>query len=90
MNTQLNESTNQNSLKYPKLLGKRIRKRNYNTLGTSVINSLLSLSLIVGKNYRRFCLLTWNLSIGQLVHPVGGEGIELKGSGRGKSLFQKK
>ena len=33
-----------------------------------------------GKNYRQFSLLTWNLFIGQFVHPVGGSGgIGIKG-----------
>ena len=39
--TQLNERTNQTSLKSPKLLIQRIRKRYYKTLATSVINSPL-------------------------------------------------
>ena len=38
---ELNESSNQNSRKSPKLLNQRIRKRYYETFGTSVINSLL-------------------------------------------------
>ena len=38
----LNEPTNQNSEKSPKLLSLQIRKRCYNTLGTSVINSPMS------------------------------------------------
>ena len=37
--TQLNETTNQNSLKTSLLYSQRLRKRSYNTLGTSVINS---------------------------------------------------
>ena len=41
MNTQLIESTNQIHKSPPKLLSKRIRKRYYKTLGTSVINSPL-------------------------------------------------
>ena len=36
LNTQLNYPTNQNSLKPPKFLSQRIRKRYYKTLGTSV------------------------------------------------------
>ena len=28
-----------------------------------------------GKNCRQFMLLTWNLFIGQFVHPVGGYGM---------------
>ena len=39
LNTQLNDTTNQNSLQSPKLLNQQIRKRYYKTLGTSVINS---------------------------------------------------
>ena len=42
--TQLNESTNQKS---PKLLRKRIKKRYYKTLGTSVINNPLFPSSMV-------------------------------------------
>ena len=42
LNTQLNEPTNQNSLKSPKLLSQRIRKHYYKTLRTRVINTLLS------------------------------------------------
>ncbi len=41
LNTQLSESTKQNSLKSPKLLSKRITKY-YKAFGTSEINSLLS------------------------------------------------
>ena len=37
LETQLNESTNHNSLKSPKVLSQRIRKRNYKTLETSGI-----------------------------------------------------
>ena len=36
LNTQLNERTNQNSLKSPKLLSQRIRKRSYKTLSLSL------------------------------------------------------
>ena len=36
---KLIEATNQNSIKVPKVVKQRIRKRNYKTLGTSVINS---------------------------------------------------
>ena len=39
LDTKLNESTNQNSLKVPKVLSQRISKRYYKTFGTSVINS---------------------------------------------------
>ena len=42
LNTEVNESTNQNSLISPKLLNKRIRKCYYKTLGTSVIKSPMS------------------------------------------------
>ena len=42
LNTKLNESSNQNSLKSPKLFNKQIRKRYYKTLGTSVIKSPMS------------------------------------------------
>ena len=38
----INEVTNQNSIRSPKLLRQPIRKRYYKTLGTSVINSLMS------------------------------------------------
>ena len=34
--TQLNEPTNQNLIKFPKLFSQRIRKLYYKTLGTSV------------------------------------------------------
>ena len=47
LNTQLYEPTKQNSLKSPKLLSQRIKKRYYKTLGASVINRPLSpLSMI--------------------------------------------
>ena len=39
MNNQLNKTTNQNSIKSPKLLSQRKRKRYHKTLGTKVINS---------------------------------------------------
>ncbi len=42
LNTKLNESTNQTSLKSLKLLSQRIGKRYYKTLETSAINSPLS------------------------------------------------
>ena len=42
VDTQLNEPTNQNSIKALKLLIQRIRKRYILTLGTSVINSVMS------------------------------------------------
>ena len=45
LNTQLNDPTNQNSLKYPKLLSQRIKKRFYQTLWTSVINNPFPLFL---------------------------------------------
>ena len=41
--TQFNESINQNSIKFPKLLRQQIRKHYYKTLETSVINSPLPL-----------------------------------------------
>ena len=41
-NTQPNKTTNQNSLKSPKLLNQRIGKRYYKILGTCVINNPLS------------------------------------------------
>ena len=44
-NTQHNETTNRNSQKSPNLLGQRITKRYYKTLGTSVITSQSPLSL---------------------------------------------
>ena len=40
---ELNEPTNQNSIKVAGLLIQRIRKRYYKALGTSVINSLFPL-----------------------------------------------
>ena len=42
LDTQLKESTNQNSIKYPKLLSQLIRERYNKILGTSVINSQIS------------------------------------------------
>ena len=42
LNTQLDELTNQNLLKSPKLLSQQIRKRCFKTLGTSVLNSTMS------------------------------------------------
>ena len=39
LDTQLNELTNQNSIKSPKLLSQLIRKRYYKILETSVINN---------------------------------------------------
>ena len=38
----IEQSTNKNSLKSPKLLRQQIRRRDYKTLGTSVINSPLT------------------------------------------------
>ena len=38
LNTELDQPTNQNSIKVPKLLGQRIRKRYHKTLGTSVMS----------------------------------------------------
>ena len=43
MDTQLNESTNHNSIKVPKVVSQRIRKHYYKTLGTKVTNSPLPL-----------------------------------------------
>ena len=37
--TQINEPTNQNSIRFPKFLSQRIRKRYYYTLETSVITA---------------------------------------------------
>ena len=42
LETQLNHPTNENSVKAPKVIKQRIRKRYYKTLGTSVIDSSLS------------------------------------------------
>ena len=42
LDTQLNKPTNQNSIKFPRLLSQRITKRYYETLGTSVINRPIS------------------------------------------------
>ena len=62
LNTQLNDTTNQNSLKSPKLLSKRIGKRYYKTFGTSV-NSLESLS-----NYTVIKSLLIILELGFYLH----------------------
>ena len=50
LNTQLNKTTKQNSLKSTKLLGQQIRKRYYKTLGTRVIISSFS-PLFTGTMY---------------------------------------
>ena len=42
LDTQLNNPTNQNSIKFPKCVKQRLRKRYYITFGTSVINSPVS------------------------------------------------
>ena len=42
LDNQLIETTNQNSMKPPKLLSQRIRKCYYKTLGTSIINISVS------------------------------------------------
>ena len=53
---ELNESTNQKLLEFPKLLSKRMRKH-YKPLGTSVINSLISpLSLSMSFNTKGFIM----------------------------------
>ena len=41
LNTQINESTNQNSPKSPKLLSHRIRKRYYKNFETSIKKQLI-------------------------------------------------
>ena len=51
LNTQPNETANQNSLKSPKLLSQRKRRRYFKTLGTSVITSLLALLSLVNSGY---------------------------------------
>ena len=45
LDTQLNKPTYQNLLKVPKVVGQRISKRYYKTLGTCVINAHCHLSL---------------------------------------------
>ena len=50
MNTQLNETTNQNLLKSLKLLSQWIRKHCNKTLGTNAINSPLSHLSLFGKS----------------------------------------
>ena len=47
LDTQLSEPTEQNSLKIPKVVNPTIRKRCYKTLGTIVLNSLLSLKALL-------------------------------------------
>ena len=49
LNTQPNKSTNQNSLKSPKLLSKQIRKRYHKTLETFIYLSMFWKKL---KNWR--------------------------------------
>ena len=60
LETQLNRPTNQNSLKFSKF--KPIRKRNLNTLGTSVMNSSLSpVSIYISRELGTFdCKLHWS------------------------------
>ena len=43
LDTKLNEPTNQNSIKVPKIVNQTNRKRYHLTLGTSVMNSPMSL-----------------------------------------------
>ena len=50
LDTQLNKPTNQNSIKSPKLLNQRIKKRYDKTLGTSIIKKRLALFL-PGESY---------------------------------------
>ena len=52
LDTQLNESTNQNSLKVPKVVKPTNKKMLLKTLGTSVMNSPLSPSFLI-TNYLR-------------------------------------
>ena len=42
LDTKLNEPINQNSTKVPKVVEPKIRKHHHKTLGTSVINNLMS------------------------------------------------
>ena len=56
LDTQLDESTNRNSIKVSKV-SKSLRNRYYKTLGTSVINSPISLSPI----YRSWGIIKWKI-----------------------------
>ena len=49
----LEQSTNHNSLKSPKLLSQRIKKLYYKTLGTSAINSPLSPIFLAFNPYKQ-------------------------------------
>ena len=62
MDTNLNEPTNQNSIKVPIVVGQQIRKRHHKTLGTSVITNPMSppslgLNSYLAPNLERFLML---------------------------------
>ena len=59
LDTQLNETTNQNS---PKLFSQRVRKLYYETLGTSIINSLMSPPSVIYM-YLELGIFTFGLKI---------------------------
>ena len=59
LDTQLNNPTKQNLIIVPKVVEPTIRKRNYKTLRTSVINSPLSLP----------SMIPYNLKIVKCYHP---------------------
>ena len=52
LNTQLNEPTNQNSINVPKVV-EPVKKKHNKTLGTSIINSPMFPSFLIGTcNYQ--------------------------------------
>ncbi len=63
MDNQLDETTHQNSVKVPTFLSQRIRKRYYNTLGTSLIHSQLSLSFLAKRYFLHLNRSTNNLRL---------------------------
>ena len=70
LHTQLNKPTNHSNEKSPKFLSQQIRKRNYKTLGTIVINSPLSplylkWNTLLSKVCRVFVTLLYNSIIEQ-------------------------
>ena len=73
MNTQLNESTYQNSLKSPKLLSQRIRKRYYKTLGTGVINSPMT-----PPSLRKVSHVNMWIRCEELVNKMSAQGAQIK------------
>ena len=58
-NTQLNKTTNLNSLKSQKLLGQQIRKRCCKTLAISVVKSILSLVVVEFNCHCSILVLDW-------------------------------